>query len=99
VPVERTRWYAATREAVWARINDPAIFHDWTGPAGAVIDEIEPDALLVYTRVGEEGDPLSQVAIRLEPEGPGTRVTVVERALEPAPTIPIGFRARASVDA
>lgn len=100
MPVERTRWYPASAETLWARITAPATLTDWMGPRPTVVDEIEPGERLVFTRVGDEdGDPASQVEIRLEPEGAGTRVTVVERALEPAPTVPIGFRPRASVGA
>ncbi len=99
VPVERTRWYPASPASVWSRITAPATLSDWMGPHAAVVDDIEPGERLVFTRVGEEGDPASQVEIRLAPEGAGTRVTVVERAVEPAPTVPIGFQPRASVGA
>jgi uncharacterized protein YndB with AHSA1/START domain len=93
--IERSRWYPEPPDVIWGRMV-PATLVDWIGDRNAVVDEVVDGELLVFTWEGEGDDPVSQVEIRVEGDGDGTRVTVVERALESAPTVPIGFQPRAS---
>jgi len=94
--VERSRWYPEPPDVIWSRIVAPETLADWVGDRDAVVDDVVDGERLVFTWQGDAGDPVSQVEITVTPDGDGARVTVIEHALEPAPTVPIGFRPRAS---
>jgi uncharacterized protein YndB with AHSA1/START domain len=90
--VETDRWYPADPETVWEEMVDPGNLADWFGGRGVAIDEVVPAERIAWTWEGEGDDPCSEVVVTLEPEGGGTRVHVVERAVEPVRTVPTGFQ-------
>jgi uncharacterized protein YndB with AHSA1/START domain len=97
MPVERDHWYDAPPDVMFDRLLDPDGLAAWLGDRRIVVDEVVDGERIVFTWDGEGDDPPSEVAIQLEPENGGTRVTVVERALRLEPALPFGFQPRALV--
>jgi len=95
MPVQRDRWYGAPPDEMFERLLDPEGLGAWVGDREFVVDEVVDGERIVFTWDGEGDDPPSQVEIRLEPEDGGTRLTVVERALQVEPVVPFGFQPRA----
>lgn len=95
--IERTARVDADPEDVWSRIVEGDLAEEWMGvrleprPGGRVtvpdrptigtVEEVDPGRSITWSWREPDGDP-SQVTITVEPEGTGSRVTVVERLLE-----------------
>lgn len=95
--IERSIEIDAPPEEVWERIVDGELAEEWLGveivprPGGPVtvpdedmigtVEEIEAGRSITWSWRHRDGDP-SQVAITIEPNGDGSRVTVIERLLE-----------------
>lgn len=95
--IERSIEVDAPPEEVWERIVDGALAEEWLGveleprPGGPVsipdeemigtVEEVEPGRSITWSWRHPDGDP-SQVTIDIEPDGEGSRVTVIERLLE-----------------
>ena len=95
--IERSIEIDAPPEEVWERIVDGELAGEWLGveivprPGGPVsvpdedmigtVEEIEPGRSITWSWRHRDGDP-SQVTITIEPNGDGSRVTVIERLLE-----------------